>query len=488
MEVAGFSLLELSAEIAVQSSEFQAQFCQIDAQIRERTCWSEGLTLGISFSSPIWKELIFANLHPRRPEWRSSCTAEPEDPERDLNRLNTNPDDPGEMQKTKPMGIEKTTLPTEGSSQANGSVTATGSLGAVTSSTAEISDPAVHTATASECKRAQSPQIDTESPSAFVPDRKDGQLYDEESFLDEVIGALDASFDEACASDSGKEAGHRRLNKEEQAAVRQLFEGIASSYAAPLKNLIFALQRQTAPREMIRFSQPVVSQLKSAALNLELPDILVLLERLQLMLERAQNDPEPLLAGHIRNQILSSYEELAESMPEAFQIDAESQKREDLIIQALLQQVSGLGRAALKRLYQSGLGSLQTLLMANPEDLAAATGIQRKLCERLCTTLSEYREQARQRAAQDGQAGHVLCLSRLADHLSRFASIRGRAMSRKRQGRRTVCLLEIQVILAEMGEFDLIASLRKGSLRKRLQKIDEYLMRVKTDVAARERP
>ncbi|HVN79750.1 MAG TPA: helix-hairpin-helix domain-containing protein, partial [Terriglobia bacterium] len=310
--------------------------------------------------------------------------------------------------------------------------------------------------------------------------------------LDEMIEALDTAFDNACSPAPGSGAGHANLRPDEEASIQELFAEITAAYAVPLKSLIFELHRHTATRDSIEFCRPILRSIRGAAEKINLPEIVHRMEALDQCLALAQAGPDRYLEGEIRDQILSKYNFLAEILPEGFRVGEESRKCEDIIIHSLLQEIPGVGCVTFEKLYQSGLGSLRMLFMGNPEDLAAASGIRRQLCEKICLRMQQYREEAERRAGQPSQLGYRSRLVELVTELRKLNvnEKRGNSPSsvkelgvekRERRKQRIGLLQEVNVTLAELGELDLIRKLEKVSFKRRICLLDEHLLHWKIE-------
>jgi len=330
-------------------------------------------------------------------------------------------------------------------------------------------------------------------PSTLFPEFPDSLPQNSDAILDEMIDGLDAAFDNACLLTPGNEAGHAGLQADEEASIRALFADITAAYAVPLKNFIFDLHRHTGTRDSIEFCRPVLRSLRSAAETINMPETVRRMEELDRCLALGQTGTNRFLVGEIRDQILSKYESLAEVLPASFRVGDENQKREDIIIRSLLQEIPGVGCVTLEKLYQSGLGSLQMLLMGNPEDLAAATAIRRPLCEKICLKMSQYRTETESRASQPGQSGCRTRLVEIANELGMLIDGKGTRPGshpvddsgferRECRKKRMELFLEVKVTLAELGELDLIRKLEKVSFKRRLNLLDEHLAHWKADI------
>jgi hypothetical protein len=174
-------------------------------------------------------------------------------------------------------------------------------------------------------------------------------------------------------------------------------------------------------------------------------------------------------------------------MPEAFVVGEEEQQREGIIINSLLMQIPDVGRVTIEKLYRAGLTSLDTLYMARRDDLAVATGIPSYLSERICEKFQAYRTRLENNPRDVADLGQRDRLSKLAAELRRhhegFQHASANEWSnpalasdkRDYRQQRQSCMLWINVLLAEVGELDLVNELEKLSFDRRVQRLDEYL-------------
>ncbi|KAF0249847.1 MAG: hypothetical protein FD167_751 [bacterium] len=310
------------------------------------------------------------------------------------------------------------------------------------------------------------------------------------NFLDEVVDDFDEAFDAAFSaspsfsSDQPIMAGEV---KHDEAAIQDLFAKIAANYAKPVKNFVFELKRGTATKEWVEICRPAMRSISRAAENMELIGAAKRMVDFDEALSLAQTSEERTLTGEIRDLILASYEELIEVMPQTFVIGEEEQQREGIIINSLLKQIPDLGRVTFEKLYGAGLTSLDTLFLAKKEDLAAATGIPIWLCERICNKFQEYREELDGTPRDVAQSGYRTKLGELVAELRRqhegferasaqeWSNPALAAEKRKFRQNRQACVLQINVVLAEMGELDLVNEVQKLSFERRIQRLEEYL-------------
>ncbi|MEW6729974.1 MAG: hypothetical protein AB1489_01435 [Acidobacteriota bacterium] len=312
----------------------------------------------------------------------------------------------------------------------------------------------------------------------------------EANFFKEVIDDFDEAFDAAFRTDVvlAPETASAGTVQHDQSAIQDLFANIAANYARPVKNFIFELKRGTATKEWIEICRPALRSISRAAESMDLELATKRMVDFDEALSLAQISEDRVLGGEIRDLILSSYEELVEILPQTFVIGQEEQQREGIIINSLLKQIPDLGRVTFEKLYGAGLTSLDTLFLAKKEDLAAATGIPLWLCERICNKFQQYREELEGTPRDVAQSGYRSRLGELVVELRRQHEGFERASAeewsnpalatekRRFRQNRQACVLQINVVLAEMGELDLVNEIQKLSFERRIQRLEEYLM------------
>ncbi|MGH9929461.1 MAG: hypothetical protein ACREA9_09550, partial [Pyrinomonadaceae bacterium] len=138
-------------------------------------------------------------------------------------------------------------------------------------------------------------------------------------------------------------------------------------------------------------------------------------------------------------------------------------------------------------LYRAGLTSLDTLYLAKKDDLAVTTGIPSYLSERICEKFQAYRSRLETNPRDPADMGQCARLRLMVTELRRHHEGFQRASenewsnpelsAEKRECRqqRQSCVLWINVLLAEVGELDLVAELEKLSFERRIQRLEQYL-------------
>jgi DNA repair protein RadA len=304
---------------------------------------------------------------------------------------------------------------------------------------------------------------------------------DFEEDLDAVFASLEnQNIEQTVALESAPE---EEMNANDQVIVEQLFADIAANYARPIKNFMFELKRGTATKDWVEICRPAMQGITRAAEGMGLRQAAQRMMDFEAALSLAQQSDQRVLAGEVRDLLTWCYEDLIKVMPQAFVVGEEEQQREGIIINSLLAQIPDVGRVTIEKLYRAGLTALDTLYLARREELAVATGISVDLSERICAKFQAYRAglEASNRDVKDvGQrnrlAEFVTELKRQHEGFLR-ASEDSTLAQEKRDFReqRQSCVLWINVLLAEVGEVDLVCELQKMSFERRIQRLEEYL-------------
>jgi hypothetical protein len=189
--------------------------------------------------------------------------------------------------------------------------------------------------------------------------------------------------------------------------------------------------------------------------------------------------------GEWRTSLLARYDALAALMPRAFALDMDRSQRESIILQSLLLQVPGVRKVAVDKLYAAGLTTLEAMMLATPDDVAATTGLTRELAASIVERFRRYRDQVRSSVPDATRAYERDRIAELAarlrrehyDHELASQAWSPEANEKKRQLRkaRVETLLEIQVVLARLGEVERLKELDRAPFEKKIGLLEEFL-------------
>jgi hypothetical protein len=277
---------------------------------------------------------------------------------------------------------------------------------------------------------------------------------------------------EAAASD-----GDRR-------AFRDTFAIIAKLHISPLRELMYHLSVGCTPRAWVTQTRPVLSPLFDAARQTNQADLLDALSELDTALELAEAESSALVGPVSRGAIQQAYARLSRHLPDTFGPPRSSDGKRLLLLEALLLQVPNVHRRVLTKLYAAGISSTQQLLQGGPDELTRATGLDRQLASSIIEHVTRF---ARERSGLDPARlrGRVVeQLRTLVGRLGQLQSEFERAESADNQVRkkavrraRDAAVLELQRLMAELGEVELLEELKRSNVRTKVVLIFGYLQR-----------
>lgn len=334
------------------------------------------------------------------------------------------------------------------------------------------------------------PPADGPQPSADEPEPTTSPRYERpqpmskppisEELMGEIDGAFDQMIGEAAA---GKMPSEPPANLQ---AMKDLFAQIASNYMRQVRDFVIELQWGEAPRDWVAICRPPLFSLLKAAEPIKIEGVCPALDAFIAELDGAVAKGDRMIAGDARERILAAYGKLAQIMPQTFALGEERNRREGVIVHALMQQIPGVGKVTIDKLYAAGLGALDMLLVAHPGDVAAAAGISVELAERIVQRFTRYHRELEEAPPASGKSidrdklvALVAGFKDVHDAYERIAAElpnerNGRVKRNLRTARQTA-IAEVAVQLARMGEVDLVRELDKLPFEKKLTALTAHL-------------
>lgn len=279
---------------------------------------------------------------------------------------------------------------------------------------------------------------------------------------------------------------HIDVSLTDMAEVRSLFAQLAANHVRQVRDFMIDLRWSEATSDWIAICAPALKSLRRAADRLELVELCTALDAFSETLNGAARGPAArTIDGEWRDAILKSYQELSAVMPQAFALDLDRSQREAVILQSLLLQVPDVKKVTLDKLYAAGLTTLEAMLLATPGDVAATTGIDEALAARIVQRFREYKEQLRT-AMPDATRAHErekiaeLTARLRREHVGFESAAKGwsrEAEEKKRELRklRAQTLLDIQVVLARLGEVDRLKEIERLPFDRKLACLESFL-------------
>ncbi|HEY8041293.1 MAG TPA: hypothetical protein VIF15_15910 [Polyangiaceae bacterium] len=269
------------------------------------------------------------------------------------------------------------------------------------------------------------------------------------------------------------------------AEVRSLFAQLAANHVRQVRDFMIDLRWSDATVGWIGICEPALRSLRRAADKLELHELCNALDAFSETLTGTQADGSRVIEGERRTALLARYEVLATVLPQAFALDLDRSQREAVILQSLILQVPEVKKVTLDKLYAAGLTTMDAMLLANPGDVAATTGIDEALARRIVARFREYHEQVKKAVPDATRAHERERIAQLASRLRReHAAYETAAQGWSREAEeqkkelrqaRAQTLLDIQVVLARLGEVDRLKEIERLPFERKLAHLESFL-------------
>jgi hypothetical protein len=282
--------------------------------------------------------------------------------------------------------------------------------------------------------------------------------------------------------DSGQkqEGAGRAFNKSPSGGMsnaRELFGQVATVHVRHVRDFMIDLNAGQATIEWLALTEPAVKQIRQMAEQLAIAPLCRSLDDYITALAAA-SDAGFSISGEIRQKILDAYEPLEKLMPETFSLANAQTAREGVIVRALLLQVPGVHKVALDKLVAAGLTTLAAYFVARPDEVAATTGLDVAVAEKIVQRFARYRDEMQSAAVDESRTFEHARLADLAAELDAhnlaYDAEKG-AKKRDVRKAREATLLEIKVLLARIGEVERARSIDTLSFAQKVKELDEYL-------------
>jgi hypothetical protein len=330
--------------------------------------------------------------------------------------------------------------------------------------------------------RPPAPDIDLSSRPS-IADTFERMLSDED---------VDATLAASLSGASGPSS--RATAPTDYTEVRALFAQLAANHVRQVRDFVIDLRSGEASADWISICVPALTSLRRAADKLDFVPLCEALDRLAAALTAAGELGVPTIAGDTKVTLLTCYDELVKLMPQAFALDQDRSQRETVILQSLLMQIPGVKKVTIDRLYAAGITTLEAMNLARTEDLAATAGIPLHVAHDIVERFRAYRLQITTTAPDATRAGERERLAELTARLRKehdgheqaAESWSADAADRKKELRkaRAQTLLDIQVLLARLGEVERLAEIERLPFGKKVERLEAFLEEAR-DIYAR---
>ena len=279
---------------------------------------------------------------------------------------------------------------------------------------------------------------------------------------------------------------HGKSTASDDAALRETFEALAVAHVTPIRNAMMEVRFGEAQASWLELGRPALKSLRSMASEVGHEALVAAVDgfvgALQNVLEPGK---PPEVTGPSRETLLAAYAPLATCLPRAFALEGERDRREPIVVRALLEQVSELEPLMIDKLIAAGLGTLAQLFAAKADEIAAVTGIPGAIAAAVAARIEAFRRSTPAALASVDPAATVRELVKLLEQLRTEnagfdQAARGwtpddrRAKKQLRQQRQTT-FLQITIALVRLGEIDFALRLPKLPFARRIEDLDRVV-------------
>jgi len=313
---------------------------------------------------------------------------------------------------------------------------------------------------------------------------------------DPAKGSLELAIDAALGTAPPAGAGHGTSTAADQAALRATFEDLAVPYVAEVRGAMMELQWGEAQSTWFELARPLLRSLRKMAEPVGHTTLVEALDGFDAALAQVLAPGQTSTpSGAAREALVAAYAPLRACLPRAFELEGERDRREPLIVRALLEQVPGLDPLAIEKLVAAGFGKLSALYAGRADEIAAVTGMGDETAAALVARVQAFRRATPAGLAAVDTAATLRELSRLVatlrtqhaafEGVSRSWTDQDRAGKRQLRRERQLSLLQISIELVRLGEVDLVQRLEKLPFGKKIDEIEELIGRVAQSAKAK---
>jgi hypothetical protein len=205
----------------------------------------------------------------------------------------------------------------------------------------------------------------------------------------------------------GDNDGLLEVDDHQSEEIREIFGTSFPQYLQPVEEIIEQVLSGKGDTESLEALDGMLSSLETASLQMGFEDVHKLLNHLHQQVSELDVSSGGPVPADVREVILGDVLELRDLADKMSGGRAESGERQNTIFTALKGK-EGIGDLVLRRLSAAGLVTVEQLLMAKPDEIAAVTGLGPDIVENLLKVLAEEESPAappREPQAVDKAAG-----------------------------------------------------------------------------------
>jgi hypothetical protein len=258
------------------------------------------------------------------------------------------------------------------------------------------------------------------------------------------------------------------------------YADLAVEHCAPVRNVMMAVRWGEPSVPWLEFVRSALGSLRAMAVQVELGDLVVALDRFDLAVNEAVSSGEATVGAERRQALLEAYAGLSACLPQAFDLEAERDRREPIILRCLLLMVPGVASLTAEQFLSAGLNRLEAIVKTSAEEIALVTHIALPIAaqildlvraERSIGVANVWEERERLAALVSQLAGEDEEYQRAAGGWSAESC----ADKRRWRQLREMTLLRVRVSLARLGEVDRIGRLERVPFARKIEDLRDFL-------------
>jgi hypothetical protein len=281
-------------------------------------------------------------------------------------------------------------------------------------------------------------------------------------------------------------AKHAAPTAADEAALRATFEELAVAHVAPVRSAMMEVRWGEAQASWLEIGRPALKSLRAMASEVGHSALVEALDGFVTALQKVLEPGKATdLKGPSRDTLLAAYAPLASCLPRAFELEGEHDRREPIVVRALLEQVAGLEPLMIDKLMAAGLGRLQELFAARADEIAVVTGIPDDVAAAVATRIQAFRKETPATLATIDPATTLRELGALVeqlrnDHAAFETVARGwsemdRQAKKQLRRRREIAFLQITIALVRLGDIDVALRLPKATFTRRIDELERLV-------------
>lgn len=275
---------------------------------------------------------------------------------------------------------------------------------------------------------------------------------------------------------------HTGENQFDQEQAKALFQDLVVANAQSIRDFMIEVRLGEPHSAWLDHCEPAAQAILRSAEAMGFGE---LVEKLKVFLDsiraaRVSVSSNKVIRGELREALIDSYSDLIAFFPEAFAAETESNRREAMIVKALLSKVPGLFHLAIDRIHATGFVSLGLFYVSRPKELAALAGTSLEVAERIVERFREYRKTVSELSPARGRAEERKAIRAAIEELARSNRSYEQAPPassdrRVHRRERILAMADITIGLARLGEIDRLQRFEKMGFSARIEALHAFL-------------